>query len=116
VKELGATLRKQRLDRGYSIADIEDMTKIRSRYLEAMEAGDFHLLPGGVYTRAFIRSYAAHVGLDTQDIMARYHHLYERAVNDVPQTQVKHENTSIPRKLLCLVYATLNGTMEWLGL
>ncbi|HHT27184.1 MAG TPA: helix-turn-helix domain-containing protein [Firmicutes bacterium] len=116
MKELGATLKKQRLERGYSLADLEDMTKIRSRYLEAMEAGDFHLLPGGVYTRAFIRSYAAHVGLDTQDVLARFHHLYERTASDATQKPAQPEKVSLTRKLLCLVYATLNGTMEWLGL
>lgn len=116
MKELGATLKKQRLERGYTLADLEAMTKIRSRYLEAMEAGDFHLLPGGVYTRAFIRSYASHVGLDAQDILARYHHICERTADETVQTPAKPDDASRLKRLFCLVYATFNGTMEWLGL
>lgn len=63
---LGETLRQARLDRGASLADVEAETRIRRRYLEALEAEDYSSLPALVYTRGFIRSYARYLGLDPE--------------------------------------------------
>jgi cytoskeletal protein RodZ len=59
-------LRQARLDRGASLADVEAETRIRRRYLEALEAEDYASLPATVYTRGFIRSYARYLGLDPE--------------------------------------------------
>lgn len=63
---LGETLRQARLDRGASLADAEQETHIRRKYLEALEAEDYGALPAMVYTRGFIRSYARYLGLDAE--------------------------------------------------
>ena len=63
---LGETLRQARLDRGVSLAEAEQETHIRRRYLEALEAEDYSALPAQVYTRGFIRTYARYLGLDPE--------------------------------------------------
>lgn len=63
---LGETLRQARLDRGASLDDAEQETKIRRRYLEALENEDYGALPALVYTRGFIRTYARYLGLDPE--------------------------------------------------
>jgi len=72
VSELGQVLQRAREEKGISLDDIQRMTKIQVRYLEAIERGHFHLLPGHFYARAFIKSYAEAVGLDPNDILSHF--------------------------------------------
>jgi cytoskeletal protein RodZ len=67
---VGDTLRDARLRRGLELADVEEATKIRLQLLEAIEAEDWDALPGGAYSRAFVRSYANHLGLDGDRLAA----------------------------------------------
>ncbi len=71
-KEIGDELRRAREARGLSLRDIQAETKIRLRYLEALEDGDFSVIPGEVYARGFLRSYAQQLGLNSEEIMDRY--------------------------------------------
>lgn len=61
---VGSKLREARTRRKLSLQEVEEATKIRGRYLQAIEDEDWEQLPGETYTRAFIRTYAALVGLD----------------------------------------------------
>lgn len=72
MSDLGQLLKKARLDRGISLDQLEEMTKIRKRYLEAIEEGDYKILPGSFYVRAFIKSYSESVGLDPSEVLALY--------------------------------------------
>jgi cytoskeleton protein RodZ len=60
----GATLREARERRGVSLRDIANATKISVGFLEALERNDIARLPGGIFSRSFVRSYAIEVGLD----------------------------------------------------
>jgi cytoskeleton protein RodZ len=62
--EIGTTLREARIRRKIDLADIEKQTKIRVRYLRALENEEWDLLPGPTYTRSFIRTYGIALGLD----------------------------------------------------
>jgi cytoskeleton protein RodZ len=62
--EIGTTLREARIRRKIDLADIETQTKIRVRYLRALENEEWDLLPGPTYTRSFIRTYGIALGLD----------------------------------------------------
>jgi len=64
---LAPRLKHAREARGLSLREIATSTKISMVALEAVEAGDFSRLPGGIYSRAFIRAYAAAVGLDPEE-------------------------------------------------
>jgi len=72
VSDLGQQLREARLARGLSLDDVQEMTKIRKRYLEAIEMGDYKVLPGSFYVRAFIKTYAETVGLDADELLAEH--------------------------------------------
>ena len=63
-------LREAREARGMSLADVSEITKIRSKYLEAIERGEFAAIPGEVYLKGFIRNYADCVGLDGGQVVA----------------------------------------------
>lgn len=58
--------------RGVSLGEISDTTKISLRTLEALEANEFEKLPGGIFTRSFIRAYAKYIGLDEEAVMAEF--------------------------------------------
>lgn len=72
MSDLGALLRKAREQRGYTLDDVQDATKIRKRYLEAIETGDYKVLPGSFYVRAFVKTYAETVGLDAEEVLRLY--------------------------------------------
>jgi len=72
MSDLGALLRKAREQRGYTLDDIQEYTKIRKRYLEAIETGEYKVLPGSFYVRAFVKTYAETVGLDAEEVLRLY--------------------------------------------
>ncbi|MFN7922799.1 MAG: DUF4115 domain-containing protein [Bryobacteraceae bacterium] len=68
MAHLGERLRDQRLAAGIELASISEKTKISTRYLEALEKGDWKQLPGSVFARNFARQYAVAVGLTEEQI------------------------------------------------
>ncbi len=70
--ELGEKLKDAREQSGLSLYDVQEKTKIQKRYLEAIEEGNFTILPGSFYTRAFIREFALVVGLNP-DVLLEEH-------------------------------------------
>jgi cytoskeleton protein RodZ len=62
--EIGNSLREARLRQGLDLAEIEQATKVRSRYLKALEEEQFEVLPGQTYVKGFLKAYADHLGLD----------------------------------------------------
>ena len=69
--DIGTTLREERVRRGIGIDVVEADTKIRARYLLALEEGRYEALPGQAYVRAFLRDYAERLGLDAQALVDR---------------------------------------------
>ncbi len=61
-----------RRERGLSLSEIADATKIRTHYLNAIEQGRFEKLPGGVYNRSYIRQYARAIHYDEARLLACY--------------------------------------------
>lgn len=72
MSELGAYLRRHREERGWSLDEVEAETRIRRRYLEAMEAGEWDELPPGVYTRGLLRNYARALGVSVGGVARMY--------------------------------------------
>lgn len=69
---VGASLRDARKRRDLDLSEVEAAIKIRVRYLQAIEDEDWGVLPGDVYARSFIRTYAAHLGLDGERLAEEY--------------------------------------------
>ncbi|MUT66421.1 RodZ domain-containing protein [Paenibacillus sp. NEAU-GSW1] len=82
MSDLGALLRKAREERGLSLEDVQESTKIRKRYLEAIENGDHSILPGTFYLRAFVKNYCEAVGLDADEVLRLYQHEVPASVTD----------------------------------
>ncbi len=72
LSELGAYLQRQREESGLSYADIEAQTRIRAKYLRAIEFGEWDDLPPGVYTRGLVKMYARSLGLSASTVLRMY--------------------------------------------
>src|SRR5215831_18254652 len=72
VGEFGDKFRKAREKKELSLDDVSNVTKISSRMLQAIEEENFDQLPGGVFNRGFIRAYAKHLGLNSDDAVNEY--------------------------------------------
>jgi cobalamin biosynthesis Mg chelatase CobN len=72
VGEFGDKFRKQREQKGFSFDDVSHVTKIGARMLQAIEEENFDRLPGGVFNKGFIRTYAKHLGMNDDEAIASY--------------------------------------------
>jgi transcriptional regulator with XRE-family HTH domain len=72
MTNFGASLKKARESKGISLDQIAIETRISSRFLTAIENEEFHLLPGGIFNRGFVRAYAEQVGIDPDQAVADY--------------------------------------------
>ena len=84
--EIGNTLREARMRRSLDITDCEAVTKIRGKYLRALEEEQFEMLPGPTYVRGFLRTYSDHLGLDGRLVVEQYESQFER-----PREQTAYE-------------------------
>ncbi len=77
MPEIGATLREARMRARIDLSEVEAQTKIRARYLRALENEEWDVLPGPTFTRSFLRTYAAALGLDGKTLVEEYRREYE---------------------------------------
>lgn len=77
MPEIGATLRETRMRERIDLSEIEAQTKIRARYLRALENEEWDLLPGPTFIRSFLRTYADALGLDGKALVQEYRLHYE---------------------------------------
>jgi len=70
--DFGSMMKLARQTRGVSLRQIADATKISVSALEALERNDISCLPGGIFSRAFVRSYATEVGLDPEQTVRAF--------------------------------------------
>lgn len=89
--QIGPILEKRRLEKGLSLKEVEQATKIRTRYLEGLEREDPTVLPDPVYTRGFLKTYANFLGLDgerlSRELKDRRAPRRERQLNhEVPES------------------------------
>ena len=82
--EIGNSLREARLRQGLDFPELEQATKIRSKYLRSLEEERFDVLPGQTYVKGFLRSYAEHLGLDGQIYVDEFNSRYVRGEEEAP--------------------------------
>ena len=70
--DFGSRMRQAREQRGVSLRQIAERTKISVSALEALERNDISRLPGGIFSRAFVRSYAAEIGVDPEQTVREF--------------------------------------------
>src|SRR5579875_3132452 len=78
MPEIGATLREARMRARIDISQVEADTKIRAKYLRAIENEEWELLPGPVYARSFLRTYGDYLGLDSRLLVDEFRRRHER--------------------------------------
>jgi len=86
MSDFGTKLRQARERRGVSLRAIAEHTKFTVAALEALERNDASRLPGGIFARAFVRSYAAEVGLDPEATVREFVELFN--IDPAPSLQV----------------------------
>lgn len=106
----GAILRDARLSQGRSLQDAERQTRILARHLAALENGDFHLLPPGIYARGFVYNYANWLHLNPQEMVRLFNEA--RGEPDTayrPQPVARPVNTAGPfsPNFVVIVFATI---------
>lgn len=94
MAELGTRLKEARLSKGYSLDDLQEITKIQKRYLVGIEEGNYSIMPGSFYVRAFIKQYAEAVGLDAEEILETY----KNELPSTPNDQVSQSMTNSPSR------------------
>ena len=122
--DFGKKFKAARESKNVTIEDVASETRISARFLRAIEREAFEELPGGVFNRGFIRSYAKQVGLDTDEVISEYEVLTKQAAefdNDAPERtpeMASPERHIIPIAIgslvvlivLFYVFATNSGT------
>ena len=94
MAQLGTRLKEARLSKGYSLDDLQEITKIQKRYLVGIEEGNYSIMPGSFYVRAFIKQYAEAVGLDAEEILETY----KNELPSTPNDQVSQSMTNSPSR------------------
>lgn len=89
MTELGTRLKEARLSKGYSLDDLQEITKIQKRYLVGIEEGNYSIMPGTFYVRAFIKQYAEAVGLKSEELLEQYK-------TEVPKTNPDEVTQAVP--------------------
>ncbi|WP_370567426.1 helix-turn-helix domain-containing protein [Desemzia sp. RIT 804] len=97
MAEVGEKLQEARKAKGYTLDDLQQITKIQKRYLIAIEEGNYNVMPGKFYARAFIKQYADTVGLNGDQLLEEYddtvpHTHDEEFVEKVSSSQTRSGN------------------------
>jgi cytoskeletal protein RodZ len=77
MSDIGSTLREARMRERIDISEVEARTKIRAKYLRAIENEEWDLLPGPVYAKSFLRTYGDFLGLDSRMLIDEFKRRYE---------------------------------------
>jgi len=104
VFEIGNSLREARVRQGLDYSQVELATKIRAKYLRALEEEQFEILPTGTYIKGFMRSYADFLGLDGELYVDEYNSRYvAEGFDDMPQRRPRiRQERSVDRRVVVL--------------
>jgi cytoskeletal protein RodZ len=99
MPEIGETLREARMRRRIDMTEVETATKIRGKYLRALENEEWDLLPGPTFVKSFLRTYAEYLGLDARLLVEEYRQRYERpSTQDLTPFAARRAGRAAPRR------------------
>jgi cytoskeleton protein RodZ len=107
--EIGSSLREARLRQGLDFPELEQSTKIRAKYLRALEDEQFDVLPAQTYVKGFLRSYAEYLGLDGQLYVDEYNSRYVVGEDETAARPRRSAPPNRPRVQSRVVLLTLLG-------
>ncbi len=129
MADIGATLRETRMRARIDISEVELGTKIRAKYLRALENEEWDLLPGPVYVKSFLKTYGDYLGLDSRLLVDEFKRRYERpmehetrAMASTARERERHRNPSrvtgiltSPRTVIGLALAVIVVALYVIG-
>ncbi len=119
---LGEKLRQAREARGISISEVAENTRISGLYLQSIENDDYRTLPGGIFNKGFVKSYAKYVGIDEQEALQDYSNLIGSqpvAIEDEPKTyrpQVLTNDSNSSSSIKTIIFAAVIIGLGTLGI
>jgi helix-turn-helix protein len=124
VFQIGTSLREARMRQGLELVDAESATKIRTRYLQALEEERFDTLPSPTYVKGFLRSYAEYLGLDGQLYVDEYNSRYVAGDDELltasprrstvsPRAHRRTESRAVVLALVGIVAAAVLVILAW---
>jgi hypothetical protein len=114
VFEIGSSLREARMRQKFELGDVERATRIRARYLMALEEERFDVLPGTAYAKGFLRTYADHLGLDAQRFVDEYNSRFaHEELQAVPAVRVRRRRRWRDLRLAAIPIAVLLALVGW---
>ncbi len=111
MTDIGTILKEARKEKGLTLDDLQQTTKIQKRYLIAIEDGDFAALPGKFYVRAFIKQYAETVGIDPEELLAK---LDEDKAPKLEETEATTRTEAVKREEEKTMSPILAGLIRYL--
>jgi cytoskeleton protein RodZ len=123
MPEIGETLREARMRRRIDMAEVEAATKIRAKYLRALESEEWELLPGPTFVKTFLRTYAEYLELDARLLVEEYKQRFERPAGmDITPLNLRNQRRKRrvaprigPGLVVALGIAVLLGALYLLG-
>ena len=97
MDSIGDTLRRERLRRGLKLEQVSAHTKIGLHYLQAIEVNRFDRLPGGLFTRSFLRQYTHALELNEEEIIASLKQQFEEPPVPISDPKPQHKLSYLPR-------------------
>jgi cytoskeletal protein RodZ len=98
---IGKVLHRARTERGIELTEVERVTKIRTKFLQAMERDQWEELPGPAYARGFLATYASFLDLDEQELVERYRETVESgdSAEPIPSSVIHTGSVNRPRSV-----------------
>jgi len=104
---LGANLKRERELRGISLEEISKATKISARLLAALEAERFEVLPGGIFRKSFLKSYAKYLGMNEEQVLHEYTLAFESVPLTPDEKQLPGKTSLEPKRYVAPVIAVI---------
>ncbi|MFW5998644.1 MAG: helix-turn-helix domain-containing protein [bacterium] len=105
--EIGEKLKQTRIEKELTLEDIEKMTKIRKKYLKAIEEENFGVIPGKIYIKSFIRTYGNSLGLNGMKLAQEYENRLIKQRQLLEEKQKEMEENSFFDKYKILIISLL---------
>lgn len=119
AESLGEKLRKAREERDISISEVAEQTRISALYLEAIEKDDYGPLPGGIFNKGFIKSFAKYVGVDESEALQDYARIaatqqQSGEADERYKPEVLTDDRSFPSLIPTLIFSVIIlGLLAW---
>jgi len=108
MDSIGEVFENKRKSLGLSLKEVENVTKIRTRYLQAIEDDNFDIIPGSAYVRGFIRTYASFLKIDSGPLIKEYEEEYGEPLQYEKEKYVDvRERDVFKRRRLILLFSVV---------